>query len=433
MAQSLIERRSALLAEARDLLPADGEKMDKETYARVEGLMEEHDAVDAEIKAAEKAGSLMDRVRGADLGEKATEDTPADHAAATLGDHFVKHAGDVLRRQSNGAQMQSATPEYETRAADDPFLTPNAEGSEVAHLAPWTTEFRRSIVNAKRDKLVIADLMGAATVAAQTQTISYLVEKLPLVAEGGAATVAEGARKPYVRFNNFEIESEKLTKIAALTKITDETAADLTFVRSWINDRLIYELSVVEEEQLLKGDGTGSNLTGLLNREGLQQYDIAGDLFDGLFLASQKVPEFTGLTADALVVNTADFVRIRLAKDGNGQYFAGGPFTAGQYGNGGLTLNPAPWGLRTVDTPAIARGTYVLGAFRQGSTVLRKNGLRVDSTNSNVDDFEQNLITLRAEERLGLMVERPAAFVTGSLAGSEIPGVPAPADSAAAA
>ena len=86
-----------------------------------------------------------------------------------------------------------------------------------------------------------------------------------------------------------------------------------------------------------------------------------------------------------------------------------------------------------MDTPAIERGTYVLGAFRQGSTVLRKNGLRVDSTNSNVDDFEQNLITLRAEERLGLMVERPAAFVTGSLAGSEIPGVPAPADSAAAA
>lgn len=430
MAQSLIERRSALLAEARALIPADGADMTPEVYEKATGLMDDFDKVDAEIKAAQKAGSLIDRVRGADLGE-APEDTPGDRAAATLGDHFVKHAGDVLTRQAGGAQMQSATPEYETRAPEDPFLSPNAEGSEVAHLAPWATEFRRTIVNAKRDKLVIADLMGAATVSPQTQTISYLVEKLPLVAEGGAATVAEGARKPYVRFNNFDVVSEKLTKIAALTKITDETAADLTFVRSWINDRLIYELSVVEEEQLLAGDGTGSNVTGLLNREGLQQYDIAGDLFDGLFLASQKVPEFTGLTADALVVNTADFVRIRLAKDANGQYFAGGPFTAGQYGNGGLTLNPSPWGLRTVDTPAIERGTYVLGAFRQGATVLRKNGLRVDSTNSNADDFEQNLITLRAEERLGLMVERPAAFVAGSLAGSEIPGVPAPADAAA--
>ncbi|MCQ8210889.1 hypothetical protein NPS74_24715, partial [Cutibacterium acnes subsp. acnes] len=77
---------------------------------------------------------------------------------------------------------------------------------------------------------------------------------------------------------------------------------------------------------------------------------------------------------DALLVNPADYVRIRLAKDGNGQYFAGGPFN-GQYGNGGVQLNPEMWGLRTVDTPAVEKGTYVLGAFRQGATVLRKGGV----------------------------------------------------------
>ncbi|WP_281247321.1 phage major capsid protein [Corynebacterium phocae] len=53
--------------------------------------------------------------------------------------------------------------------------------------------------------------------------------------------------------------------------------------------------------------------------------------------------------------------------------------------------------------------------FRQGATVLRKGGIRVDARDSNVDDFEKNLVTLRAEERLGLMVPRPAAFVTGSI------------------
>ena len=431
MPQSLIEQRSALLAEARSLVPAEGEKMTPETFEKVEDLMAKHDQVDAEIRAAEKANNLIDRLKGAEIEQRAPEDTPADRAAASLGSHFVKHGGDVLRRQALGAHIESATPEFETRAADDPVLSPNAEGSELANVAPWATEFRRGIVNAKRDKLVIADLMGAAQVSPQTQTISYLVEKTPRVAEGGAATVAEGARKPYVRFNLFDIESEKIHKIAALTRITEETAEDLTFVRSWINNQLTYELSVVEEEQLLRGDGTGANLTGLLNREGIQQYDITGDLFDGVFLASQKVPEFTDLQADALVMNTADYVRVRLAKDANGQYLAGGPFQ-NQYGNGGIKINPEMWGLRTVDTPAIERGTYVLGNFRQGATVLRKGGVRVDSTNTNRDDFEYNLITLRAEERLGLMVERPAAFVTGSLAGADIPGVVAPADAEAA-
>jgi len=415
MPVSLIERRSALLQEARGLMPENPAEMTDQLAGKIGEIMDEHDRVDAEIKAAASSQSIMDRVKMAAVEEKGDAGAAQDRAAASLGDHFVKHSGDVLRNQAAGMHLDSATPEYETRAADDPFLTPLAEGSPTAPYAGWVTEFRRDIVNAKRDKLVVADLMGSAQVSPQTQTISYLVEKLPLVAEGGVATVAEGARKPYLRFNLFDIESEKLTKIAALTKITEETAADLQFVRSWINNNLLYELSVVEEDQLLRGDGTGSNLTGLLNREGLQEYNIDGDLFDGLFLASQKVPEITGLQPDALVMNTADYVRLRLAKDANGQYFAGGPFQ-NQYGNGGIMLNPAPWGLRTVDTPAIEQGTYVLGAFRQGATVLRKGGVRVDSTNSNVDDFEHNLITLRIEERLGLMVQRPAAFVTGTIA-----------------
>nr|WP_256974347.1 phage major capsid protein [Corynebacterium diphtheriae] len=46
---------------------------------------------------------------------------------------------------------------------------------------------------------------------------------------------------------------------------------------------------------------------------------------------------------------------------------------------------------------------------------MRKGGVRVDSANTNADDFENNLVTLRAEERLGLIVPLPAAFVKVTL------------------
>ena len=70
---------------------------------------------------------------------------------------------------------------------------------------------------------------------------------------------------------------------------------------------------------------------------------------------------------------------------------------------------PPLWGLTTVVTPAIKAGTVLAGAFKD-ATLFRKGGVRVDAANTNVDDFEHNLVTLRAEERIALKVPRPSAF-----------------------
>src|SRR5690625_7779177 len=80
--------------------------------------------------------------------------------------------------------------------------------------------------------------------------------------------------------------------------------------------------------------------------------------------------------------------------------------------------NPPVWGLRTVVTPAVDAGVAIVGNFAQGGTVYRKGGVRVESTNAHADDFTNNLVTTRIEERIALAVRRPAAFGEGSLAGS---------------
>jgi len=108
---------------------------------------------------------------------------------------------------------------------------------------------------------------------------------------------------------------------------------------------------------------------------------------------------------DAVVVNPLDWQNIRLAKDANKQYYGGGPFT-GAYGNGGYTNVDALWGLRVVITPAIASGTMLVGGYQESAQLFRRQGVTLEMTNSNVDDFENNLITARAEERLALAVYR---------------------------
>ncbi|WP_343120402.1 phage major capsid protein, partial [Clostridioides difficile] len=109
------------------------------------------------------------------------------------------------------------------------------------------------------------------------------------------------------------------------------------------------------------------------------------------------------------VMHPTDYEALRLNKDGNGQYFGGGYFQ-GQYGNGGVMENPPVWGLRTVVTSAIPAGKVLVGAFKSAK-LFTKGGIRVESTNSNVDDFINDKITTRLRKREGLQVKYPAAFV----------------------
>ncbi|HAT1360268.1 MULTISPECIES: phage major capsid protein [Corynebacterium] len=407
--QELKAARDEALAEAKSLVAQHGDSMTEEIFERVTELKSVVDDTDSEIQGRVKRSDLFAEISSAKAAaDELVESSTGNPTDRTLGGHFVKNAESELKSFSPGKVLSYQAPEF--KAASDPSLT---SGAGQGVVDGYATEWSRDIVNQRRERLVAADIMGSARLT--QPVIKYLVEKAERIAEGKPGTVAEGAKKPYVRYNPFDLVTESPAKVAALTKISDEMIEDLPFIADYINNQLIYDLSVEEENQLLKGDGQGSNLRGLFNREGIQKHDIAGgDPFDGLLEAIDMVALATPLTADGILLNPADYQTLRKKKDGNGQYFAGGPFQ-GQYGQGGIMLNPPVWGLNVVSTPAVEKGKYMVGAFRQGSTILRRGGLRVDSTNTNVDDFENNLVTLRAEERLGLMVPRPAAFVTGTI------------------
>jgi HK97 family phage major capsid protein len=102
---------------------------------------------------------------------------------------------------------------------------------------------------------------------------------------------------------------------------------------------------------------------------------------------------------------------MRLSKDTANQYFGGGPFT-GAYGNGPYVKHDSIWGLPVAITPAITLNTALVGAFKLGSQYFQREGMTIEMTNSDQDDFIKNKMTIRAEERLALAVYRPLAFCT---------------------
>lgn len=363
--------------------------------------------IKAQIERAEEDAALLGQFKGMggsiDLGDGGGSGT-GGAKAASLGDHFVKSVGDeyLARIGQKGATISA--PEFAKANTDTIDVgTPESWPDGV----PILTDYDRTIIKPKRERPVVASLLGTGSISGNA--ISYLVEG-PV--EGDFATVAEGAAKPQISFGKPTSRIDAVKKIAGWIRLTDEFLEDLPFLKSEIDTRLMYMLQMFEERQLLNGDGTGQNLLGIRNRSGIQTEQGASEADDveALFRAMTKITTATDLTPSGLMINPMDYQRFRLSKDGNGQYMGGGYFQ-GQYGNGTVMDQPNLWGLPTVVTPAIERGKALVGAFSLAATVYRKGGVRVEATNSHEDDFTNNLVTIRAEERIALACRYPAGIV----------------------
>lgn len=403
----LQEQRNTLHAKAKGILDtAEAESRDLSDAETTE-----FDQVNGQIR------SLDERISGLADDERRTRDSEetfrtllgGDTAAPvtrSLGEHFAQHAGQQMLAARGVQGASVSAPEF--RANTDTQVT---SGSVYA---PVLTTYDRTIVNAVRQRLVLADLLGSGTLTGNA--ISYFVEG---ALEGAVATVAEAGVKPQLHLVDPTMATDALKKVAGWIKVSDEMIDDLDFIMSEINNRLVYNLSLFEEAQLLNGAGTGSTIKGILNRSGIQTEargnGASGDsAADTIFRAITKVQTGSGLAADGLIIHPADYQSLRLAKDANNQYYGGG-FFAGPYGNGSVMEQPPVWGLRTVVSPAIDAGTVLVGAFQQAATVYRKGGVRVESTNSHASDFTSNLVTIRVEERVALAVRMPSAFVTTTI------------------
>lgn len=262
------------------------------------------------------------------------------------------------------------------------------------------TEYDRppGIVLVGQMPLSVADLLAQGQT--QLNTIRYMQETSYTNA---ATAVAEGATKPEATWATNEVDAP-VRKIAVTSKVTDEIFNDFTMVRDYIDQRMRFMVAQQEEAQLLSGSGTSPNLRGILNTSGIQTQALGADTRpDAIFKGIMKVLYTGFFPVDGIVVNPTDWQSVRLLKDAQGDYIIGSP---------NLDVTPQLWGYRVVVTTAIAQGTALVGGFRLGAQIWYREGLRVESTNSNEDDFKTNKIAIRAEQREALTVYRPKAFCT---------------------
>lgn len=191
------------------------------------------------------------------------------------------------------------------------------------------------------------------------------------------------------------------------------TLADEPQLQSIIDTELLYGLRLVEDAQLLNGDGTGENILGILQTPGVQRYpgipipvpspvQTDDTRLDAIRRAATRIMlayyEPTGV-----VVHPFDWERMETTKDSMGNYILAVNVAVG--------AQKQVWQMPVVASPAMTEGTALVGAFGLGAKVYDREQANIRVAEQHGDLFIRNAVVILAEERVGLTVSRPESFV----------------------
>ncbi len=245
----------------------------------------------------------------------------------------------------------------------------------------------------------LANLMN--TVQVSGNAIEYVRDNTPAPA-GAAAEVPEGTLKPEATYT-WELVTDTVKTIAHWTDITRQALDDEPQLQGLVQGRLFYGLAHRVDTAILNGNGLGANITGLLNTPGiLTNAPAVAEAQVVTIRRSITQVQVNEYAANAVVMHPENWQILELSTDTTAAWRV--------TTNPQEAMTPRIWGLDVIPTTAIAVGTALVGDFAMGATLYDRQAPALYVTDSDADKFRSNIITLLAELRVGLGVNRPKAF-----------------------
>jgi len=396
-------RNDGGLAEVKALV-TELDKRIREKDATIQGLI---DKATADVS---NHGKILDETKAA-LTLASTTGVELQGRLTAL-EQKLAGMKNIFERQVDPSTGQKFTDNEKVKAA-------LAEGSKfkgrVSAVVNTITELT-SGDGAAGDIIIPQRVAGIVTPNNRTLRVRDLLPKgrttsnaIDFISETGfannAAMVAEGALKPESSLT-FDTSSAPVRTLAHWLIASRQILDDVPQLQSYIDTRLRYGLELVEETQLLAGDGTGQNILGLIPQA--TAYDTSrskvGDTRIDIIRRAMTQLRTSEYQASAIVMHPTDWEEIELTKDTIGDYIWANPR--------GL-VGPTLWGLPVLDSTSLSEGEFLVGAFNVAAQIWDRQDATVEISTEDSDNFRKNLVTIRAEERLALTVYRPESFIYG--------------------
>lgn len=212
----------------------------------------------------------------------------------------------------------------------------------------------------------------------------------------------------------YELVQSTARTIAHFIKISKQMLNDVAQLESVVDGRMMFHLLLEEEDQLLTGDGTGGNLLGIIPQASAYSNALETALsisninrLDRIRVAITQIQEANHIP-DGIAMSVRDWASIELSKTSENAYLFVNPQNQ---------TSPMLWGLPVVATTALSAPQFLVGAFTMGAQIFDKEDASLELSTQDEDNFQRNLCTIRAEERLAFVVYRSDYFVEGNIDG----------------
>ena len=388
-------------AELEAMLTKANEDHDK-IVEKMQGEIDDAKSVSVETKnelakAVEKIAEANNRLVELEQRGNDFEDEPEP----TAGEQFVKSDSftAMLEGRQSKARMETKTAIINTFPASS--VQPLVQGDRIMSI--FATPNRR---------LTLRDLLPVGTTNSNlvefTRENAFTNNAGPQRDTASPLAAIENVTKPESAIT-FTLATVPVITLAHFIPLSKQVMSDSPMISSYVDGRLMFGLKLKEETQLLLGLGTGGELTGI--QTGATAYvpespnltneiDIVRDA-----ITQAQVAEYS---PNFIVLNPIDWDSIQRRKVGSSddRYVYGDPVQS--------WLATPLWGLTPIVTNSQTAGKFLLGDVN-GCMVFDRQQAAVEMSFEDSTNFQKNMVTVRAEERLALAIFRTEAFITGSL------------------
>ena len=405
------------------------EQLKKELHALRENTLEEFQGVDTVdfdsekkeewAKRNEKMSELVNDIKEAQKIEKEKKELEAELEKSNNVEPMAIHAEPKEEVKTLGQRFLESNSFKSFKDNGQKNITSELKWNPQVELKTTVTEsnFPPAVVRSARieesaqlDPYVIPALID--TITTDQYQYKYLEET---TYTNNSAPTAEGSALGENALA-FTERTEEIRKIGAFIPMTEELLADVSASQGYIDSRLRFMVRQTISDQIIGGSGSGVNLTGILNKTGINSFNYSS--FSGslkrigqIFEAITEIQKDAFMNPDAIIMHPSDWYQVVTEVNAVTTSGALNPLFVGA-GNFNDAVRPSIWGVPVVVSTETTAGDCIVGTFGGGQAIhiVERQGMEVAMSDSHDENFVKDIVVMKATVRMGLPIYRATAF-----------------------